>query len=130
MMIPLISQILVAGTTSLRRLRTPGHRLTLSLAIAASLGLGGLLLLDSNPVYASDKLSALEVRELMQQGKIQPLLQLIKQHDFPGHLLDAELEREKGRLIYELEYLNDKGEVWEYELDAETGEILEQEREE
>lgn len=78
---------------------------------------------------ASDKLSAKEVLVLMQQGKIQPLLTLLSQHNFAGTLLDAELEREHGRLIYELEYLNDKGEVWEYELDAATGEILEQELE-
>jgi len=78
---------------------------------------------------ASDKLSAKEVLVLMQQGKIQPLLTLLGQHNFAGTLLDAELEREHGRLIYELEYLNDKGEVWEYELDAATGEILEQELE-
>lgn len=77
---------------------------------------------------ASDKLIASEVLELMQQGKIKPLLTLIAEHNFQGTLLDAELEREDGRLIYELEYLNHKGEVWEYELDAATGEILDQER--
>ncbi len=128
---PLIFQILAAGTirsirTTLRitRLRTVN-----TLPLILLLATGGVMLSLMPSVQASDKLSANEVLELMQQGKIKPLLTLISQHNFEGTLLDAELEREHGQLIYELEYLNDKGEVWEYELDAATGEILEQERE-
>ncbi|SKA25950.1 Uncharacterized membrane protein YkoI [Oceanospirillum multiglobuliferum] len=81
-------------------------------------------------VQASDALSAQEIRQLSQQGKIKPLLQILQQHQFDGTLLDVELEREKGRLIYELEFLNDQDEVWEYELDAETGRLLSTELEE
>ncbi len=121
MKIPSIFQTLVAGTTNhLRQVLLWWLMLLLSAALALGI---------TRPVYASDKLSASEVMALMQQGKIRPLLQLIDQHQFEGNLLDAELERDHGRLIYELEYLNDRGEVWEYELDAETGEILEQELE-
>lgn len=117
---PLIFQILAAGTIRL---------ISTTLPLILLLATGGVMLSLMPSVQASDKLSANEVLELMQQGKIKPLLTLISQHNFEGTLLDAELEREHGRLIYELEYLNDKGEVWEYELDAATGEILEQERE-
>jgi hypothetical protein len=89
-----------------------------------------LFLTDIHEAKAGKRLSAHEVRALMQEGKIKPLLDLIKQHSFEGNLLDAELERRRHRLIYELEYLNDKGEVWEYKLDASTGEILRKEQEE
>ncbi len=128
---PLIFQILAAGTIRLIRttLRITSLRTINTLPLILLLATGGVMLSQMPSVQASDKLSANEVLELMQQGKIKPLLTLISQHNFDGTLLDAELEREHGRLIYELEYLNDKGEVWEYELDAATGEIIEQERE-
>lgn len=80
--------------------------------------------------HASDELSPEEIRQLSQQGLIKPLLQVLQQHQFAGTLLDVELEREKGRLIYEMEFLNASGEVWEYELDAETGAILKSKLEE
>jgi uncharacterized membrane protein YkoI len=37
------------------------------------------------------------------------------------------MERERGRLIYELEVLDAQGQVWEVELDAVTGRLLESE---
>lgn len=108
------------------------HRLFRKTAmILATLGMTLALTGFSMNAHSSshdDDLSPKEVRELLQAGEIQPLLTLIAQHNFDGNLLDAELEREDGRLIYELEFLNEQGEVWEYEVDAASGEILQQER--
>lgn len=84
----------------------------------------------STLLRADESLSAQEIRQLSQQGQIKPLLQILQQHTFEGTLLDVELEREHGRLIYELEFLNAQGEVWEYELDAATGLLLSRELEE
>ena len=72
-----------------------------------------------------------KIRKLVKQGKILPLQQIIDHLDptHKGRILEVELERERGRYIYEINMLGAKGRVWEYEIDAASGEILEQERE-
>lgn len=73
----------------------------------------------------------LEARRLVEQGKIQPLESILQQVRAvrPGRVLEIELEREHGRHVYEIELLDESGQVWELEMDAVTGEILEQELE-
>lgn len=72
-----------------------------------------------------------KARQLQQQGDILPLEQIIelavavKQ----GQILETDLERDDGRYVYELEILDSRGQVWEVELDAQTGELLELENE-
>jgi uncharacterized membrane protein YkoI len=70
-------------------------------------------------------------RELVQSGAILPLEKVLKDRLNNGHwrLLEAELEEEDGRLIYEIELLDEQGRVWELEYDARTGHLLEQEGE-
>lgn len=46
-----------------------------------------------------------------------------------GRLLEAELEFEDGRLVYELEWLDAQGQVWEQTFDAYSGKLLASERE-
>jgi len=62
-------------------------------------------------------------RELMQSGEILPLETLLKDLLKNGRwrLLEAELEEEDGRWIYEFELLDEQGRVWELEYDARTG---------
>lgn len=45
-----------------------------------------------------------------------------------GELLEAELDHEHGRYIYEVEILDSAGQVWELKLDAGTAALLELER--
>jgi uncharacterized membrane protein YkoI len=45
----------------------------------------------------------------------------------PGRVLEAELEREYGRWVYELKILDPRGRLQEIELDARTGAILDHE---
>jgi uncharacterized membrane protein YkoI len=47
----------------------------------------------------------------------------------PGRILEVELEKDDGRYIYEIEVLDSEGKVWEMEIDAGSGEILETELE-
>ena len=71
------------------------------------------------------------VRELAQQGDILPLEQILeraRQHR-TGRVLETELEQKRGRYIYEIEMLDDNGEVWEMKFDATSGELLGQEQE-
>jgi len=54
------------------------------------------------------------------------LQQALQRH--PGaHLLEAELEEEDERYVYEIELLTGEGVARELELDARTGEVLKDE---
>lgn len=66
-------------------------------------------------------------RLLKQQGKILPLEQVITAAMAvkPGQILETELEEDDGRFVYELEILDEAGQVWELELDAATAELIE-----
>ena len=80
-------------------------------------------------VMAGEELGQTEIRELVRQGEILPLETILAQ--FPpkeyGKLLDLEVEREQGRVVYEFEFLRSDGRIIEIEVDAKNGRILEQE---
>lgn len=67
-------------------------------------------------------------RELVKSGEIMPLEQLLQkitsQQSSQLRLLEAELERKQGRLVYELELVDEQGVVRELLFDAKTGESL------
>lgn len=48
---------------------------------------------------------------------------------FPGKVLEAELEKEDGNAVYEIEIVNAAGETRELEIDAQSGKILSSELE-
>lgn len=70
-------------------------------------------------------------RELVKSGEIMALDQLlqkvIQQQETPLRLLEAELEYESGRLVYELELVDEQGVVRELYFDAKTGEPVSEE---
>jgi uncharacterized membrane protein YkoI len=103
MKIPLIFPAMVVGMTSL-------------LPVAAAAG---------------DRIDQDEARELVQRGEMLPLTELLERHAdrTAGHLLDVDLEREHGRLVYEIEVLGSDGRVREFELDARDGRLLKEELE-
>lgn len=49
--------------------------------------------------------------------------------DVPGNVIEAEIERENGKLIWEIEIVDQQNQVYELEIDANSGEILEKELE-
>lgn len=67
-----------------------------------------------------------EVMRLKQSGEIMPLEDIIikMRQDFPGRIIEIELEREDGFYVYEIDYVDAQGLVWELELDARNGELL------
>lgn len=67
-----------------------------------------------------------EARRLREAGTIQPLEEIVEraQRVHPGHVLEAELEREDNGYIYELELLDTSGVVWQLKYDAHSGELL------
>lgn len=83
----------------------------------------------SYQAVASEELGQVEIRELVRQGEILPLETILAR--FPpkkyGKLLDLEVEREHGTVVYEFEFLRTDGRIVEVEVDASNGRILEQE---
>ena len=73
----------------------------------------------------------LDARRLTQAGQILPLEAILEtvSRQYPGRVLEVELERESGGYIYEIEILGPSGEVWEVEIDAVNGRLLKSERE-
>ncbi len=81
-------------------------------------------------VLRADDLDQDEARRLREEGAIMPLdallMQVLQRH--PGaRLLEAELEREDGVYIYEIDLLTRDGVARELELDARDGRVLEDE---
>lgn len=82
-------------------------------------------LLTGGAVFASD-LRHNEVYQLRESGRIMAMEDILAhaRKAQAGHLIEAELEREDGRYVYELKILDAQGGVHELELDAASGEVL------
>lgn len=48
--------------------------------------------------------------------------------DMPGKVIEAELDQERNLIIWEIELVNDQSQIFEFEIDAKTGDILTKER--
>ncbi len=72
-----------------------------------------------------------EARRLYEEGSILPLARILASAHAqrPGRVLEVSLKTEGGRRVYEIEILDAWGQVWELELDAGTGRLLEQRKE-
>ena len=73
-----------------------------------------------------------EALALRREGQVLPFEQLLTAVTarYPGaSVLEVELEEERGRFIYEMEVLTAEGTVREIELDAGSGEVLQDELE-
>ncbi len=68
----------------------------------------------------------LEARRLMESGAVLPLQTILDRiHlDYPGRVLEVELEKEHGIIIYEIEIVDDEGKVRELRVNASNGELL------
>jgi uncharacterized membrane protein YkoI len=75
--------------------------------------------------------SHIEARQLAREGKILSLEQILQRtrRARAWQILEVELEPEHGRMIYEIEMLDERGTVWELKVDAVSGDILEQDLE-
>lgn len=89
-----------------------------------------LLLLAAASVQADDNDQEL-ARQLTRSGDIVPLEKVIARtvKEYGGNLLEAELEKEGGQYVYELQMLMSDGVVWEYIYDAKTAKLIRKHRE-
>ncbi len=68
-------------------------------------------------------------RRAVERGELLPLSQIlaVAQKRHPGRVLEVDLDREKGRYLYEIEILLQDAQVIELTYDGRTGELLETE---
>lgn len=85
--------------------------------------------MTSAPARAGEKLSQDEIRELVKRGELLSLDAILQSYPEKryGKLLDLEMERDHGTVVYELEFLRADGRIVELEIDARSGLLLEQE---
>lgn len=81
------------------------------------------------PGWVDEDHSYDRARRASERGEILPLTEIYERvlRRFPGRVLEAELEREDGRWIYELKVLDASGRLYEVDTDASTGKILKHE---
>lgn len=108
-------------------MRNSGMRSKHSPAIAALLG---VLLLAAAAVPAGADDDHITARKLRESGEIMPLEKIIERAraEKPGEVLETELDRKNGRYVYEVEIVDEAGQVWEIKLDAGTGALIKMER--
>ena len=94
----------------------------LSLGLAAAVAAASVSL----AARAGDPARAEDVRKLRESGKILPAEDIIvrARKIQPGQLVGLELEREAGRMIYELKLIDSANKLHKLELDAATGALL------
>lgn len=103
------------------------HRCLLAVLTSLALLSPGSHAADQRLMLAD--LKAHEVRDLKESGRIMSLEELLRmiRTDYPGRVIEVELEKENGRYVYEIEIVDEKGVVWEIELDASNGQLLKRE---
>lgn len=65
-------------------------------------------------------------REAVREGRVLPLETIVAKAgaDFPGEILDVELDEEHGRIVYEIKTITADGRILKLEYDAASGELL------
>jgi uncharacterized membrane protein YkoI len=83
-------------------------------------------LLGSGVAFASERMRHNEILQLRESGQIMAMEEIMTRarQEQPGHLIEAELEREDKQYVYELKILDAEGRVHELEMDAATGRVL------
>ena len=65
-------------------------------------------------------------RRAFERGEILPLTEILKRanKDYPGQLIETELDDEHGKMVYELVIISADGQVHKLYYDARTGKLL------
>lgn len=65
-------------------------------------------------------------RKALEQGEIIPLQQILQKisAEYPGQILEVELEQEKNTWIYEIKQLSKNGTISKLEVNASTGVVI------
>ena len=84
-----------------------------------------LILMPMASIAESDHERA---RKAVQSGQILPLQEILQKvsKDYPGQVLEVELDQEKDGWVYEIKQLTSAGPIVKLEVDAKTGQVLKQ----
>jgi uncharacterized membrane protein YkoI len=76
--------------------------------------------------HADDDVTPADAARMQKSGEIISEEDLLKRvhAEFPGKVVETELERKGGRYIYEVEVVSEKGVKREMQFDAKTGDVL------
>ena len=89
-----------------------------------------ILALAAAPAFA-DRDDHDRARHALEAGEILPLSEILAAATAvrPGRVIEIDLERDDGRWVYELELVSPQGRLYEMEIDAASGTVLEVEHE-
>ena len=78
------------------------------------------------PVYAADVGDHDRARQALEAGEILPLKLVLEKvdRDSPGQVMEVELERDKGRWVYEIKVLRPGGSLVKLKVDARDGTVI------
>jgi len=109
----------------------PTHHFRLIIGLPLLLATGWSTVHGAPHEWEDDDHSHDRARRATERGEILNLSEVYTRiaAQVPGRVLEAELEREHGRWVYELKILDPRGRLQEIELDARTGVILDHEEE-
>jgi uncharacterized membrane protein YkoI len=85
-----------------------------------------LALLGVGASQAADEHDHDRARRALESGEIVPLRTILErvERDYPGQIMEVELEREDARWIYEIKLLRTGGALVKLEIDARDGKLL------
>ena len=93
-----------------------------------SCAIGGLVVaaLAVAPSYASDGHDHDRARQALEAGEVLPLRAILDrvERDYPGQVMEVELERKDERWIYEVKVLRTGGALVKLKIDGRTGNVL------
>lgn len=93
---------------------------------AILLALFGALAAPAGPSWADDDSDHERARRALEAGEVMPLRAMLErvEQDYPGEVIEVELDREDGAWVYELKLIRPGGDVLELELDARDGALM------
>ncbi|MGC9457820.1 MAG: PepSY domain-containing protein [Halothiobacillaceae bacterium] len=105
----------------------PGMALVVVGAVTAST----LVYADAKRDYEDDSYKHNRILELRERGEILSMEDIMARALAiqPGQLIEAELDRDDGRYVYELKIIDPQGALYELELDATDASLIEHELE-
>lgn len=110
------------------RSKTARHRGSIPTTFAATVVAGAVVAgaVGRSGAASAEVISADHVKAMVEQGEILSLQEILQINGktLSGRIVSIELEREKGRLVYELRVLPPKGRYKKIEIDAVSGEIV------
>lgn len=75
---------------------------------------------------AADEPDHERARHALERGEVLPLQTILGKvaREYPGDVVEVELEREDGRWVYEIELIGERGRLTKLEVDARDGSII------